>query len=224
MGQSITSASAVSQCPQCGAKVLRPELSLCAYCASPLGLAKRPDAAARSATTERLAKMRTHPDFAQVLEWTPEDPRQARVRQLHARSAGAGVAGVALLAWAIAPWLAVEGAGPARILPLPTLAGLLLAGYSTVALRSARKLSATLPHGELLRRPALVTERRSETRASADTANCSDYFFTLEFEDGAVGEFLFPGRGTSHDLLVPGNTGLAFTRGAQLLDFIKVRV
>jgi hypothetical protein len=50
------------------------------------------------------------------------------------------------------------------------------------------------------------------------------YFFQLEFADGGSGEFRYPGRGVNHDLLVSGNTGVAFTRGELLVDFLPIRV
>ena len=75
----------------------------------------------------------------------------------------------------------------------------------------------------LLKRPALVTSRRSETSPSG-AGYRTVYFFQLEFADGCSGEFRYPGRGVNHDLLVSGNTGVAFTRGDLLVDFLPIRV
>ena len=49
------------------------------------------------------------------------------------------------------------------------------------------------------------------------------YFFELQFGEGG-GEFQFPGRGAHYEPLVPGNTGLAYTRRDVLLDFKILRV
>jgi hypothetical protein len=46
----------------------------------------------------------------------------------------------------------------------------------------------------------------------------------MEFADGARGEFRFPGRGATFDLMVNGATGVAYSRGADLLAFKKIRV
>ena len=40
----------------------------------------------------------------------------------------------------------------------------------------------------------------------------------------ARGEFRFPGRGATFDLMTVGVTGVAYTRGADLLAFKKIRV
>jgi hypothetical protein len=75
----------------------------------------------------------------------------------------------------------------------------------------------------LLKRPALILDRRSETRIrgwSGDTT----YFFKLEFEDGAQGEFNFPGLGPQEDPYATNLPGVAYTRGQELLHFRHVRV
>jgi hypothetical protein len=71
----------------------------------------------------------------------------------------------------------------------------------------------------LLRRPAMVVVRRSETDAESGGTN---YWFTLRFDDGAEGEFTWPGQGTSYEPLANGYTGVAYTRGAKLVDFRRL--
>jgi hypothetical protein len=79
------------------------------------------------------------------------------------------------------------------------------------------------PDAPLLKRASIVLDRRSETELDGDIGH-TNYYFTLEFADGASGEFRFPGRGAAYDLMVNGATGVAYTRGADLLAFKKIRV
>jgi hypothetical protein len=80
------------------------------------------------------------------------------------------------------------------------------------ALRAAHKRAA------LMRRPALVSERRSETSIDGQV----NYYFTLRFDDGSEGEFDWPGQGTMYEPLSNGYTGIAYTRGARLIDFRRL--
>jgi hypothetical protein len=71
----------------------------------------------------------------------------------------------------------------------------------------------------MLRRPAMVGIRRSETDA---VKGGTTYYFTLRFDDGSEGEFLWPGQGTAYDPLSNGYTGVAYTRGPKLVDFRRL--
>ena len=50
------------------------------------------------------------------------------------------------------------------------------------------------------------------------------YFFSLQFEDGPSGEYSFLGRGGNFEVPANGTTGLACTRGARLLELLRLRV
>src|SRR5687767_1942547 len=67
-----TQTAPLTHCPTCGVKLERPELSLCAYCASPLRVG--PIEVPNDETQKRLAKVRAHADFAAALSWLPVDP------------------------------------------------------------------------------------------------------------------------------------------------------
>lgn len=86
--------------------------------------------------------------------------------------------------------------------------------------RAARKQAIALP---LLKRPALILDRRSDTRIRG-WGGFTIYYFELEFEDGTRAEFRYPGRGTSEEPYVTNLPGVAFTRGADLLLFKHIRV
>ena len=69
----MTSTTAtLTHCPTCGVKLERPELSMCAYCASPLRVG--PVEVPNDETQKRLAKVRSHADFAAAQSWLPIDP------------------------------------------------------------------------------------------------------------------------------------------------------
>jgi hypothetical protein len=70
-----------------------------------------------------------------------------------------------------------------------------------------------------LRRPALVVSRRSETSA---TGGGTIYFFTLRFDDGSEGEFRRLGQGTMSEPMSNGYSGIAYTRGEDLVDFRRL--
>lgn len=204
-----------THCPTCGARIPRPDLSICSYCTTPLrldaGTAPRDDA-----TAKRLAKMRTHEDFAAAVAWDP--PPGLEERKLGSRQTlgiVSVVAGIALAVFAVSkPFQPPVGVASAFVAAALAIRGLLL---WIPAARRRSELRA-LP---LLKRPALVTSRRSETVMQDGR---TIYYFTLQFEDGSEGEFRFPGLGASHDPLVAGNLGVAYTRREELLGFRLIRV
>jgi len=205
-------------CPACGAKITRQELSLCSYCGSPLGLIGEQAKAKDDATSQRLAKMRQHPEFEAAMARTPAEESPVRGLVVGALLESAGLA---LVVYALSGELFGAGGGGIRFFPLGVGAVVVLAGTARIvqAARSRTK-AASLP---LLKRPAIVKDRRSITESKGGKARTT-YYFLLAFEDGAEAEFAFPGRGTSHELLVPGYTGVACTRGATIVDFSRIRV
>jgi hypothetical protein len=204
--------SAPPSCPTCGAKITRPELSLCAYCGSPLALGARP-AASEDETTRRLQRLRETPEFQAALGLEPLAPEaQRRAGQMRA------IGWVLIAVWGL--WLVVQLArGELReawVLTLAAWAGLLL---GATLLMSARPRVRREP-GPLLKRGALVVDRRSETSLGEGRTT---YFFTLRLDDGSEGEFRFPGRGGQYDLMAAGTVGIAYTRGAELIEFLRLR-
>jgi hypothetical protein len=198
-------------------KIARRELSICSYCSAPIGVGGA-GASADSAVAQRLGKMKEHKDYAAAMAWHPPEEvevEQARRRARRALWLGALAAG--LLAWGLS---SARGAPLARP---PIWAAAAVGGLAALlAARCARTTwrARSMP---LLRRAALVKNRRSETSPSGGRFS-TVYFFDLEFEDGGGGEFRFPGRGAHYDPLVPGNTGIAYTRRDVLLEFKSIRV
>jgi hypothetical protein len=211
-----------ARCPSCGARITRPELSLCAYCATPLALAATPKGA-DEAVLQRLARMSEHKDYPEALTWQPTEmddaPGAARSRR---RGLGLILLGALLLALGLVPALA-RGEPAAALRTWPTWVGLVLGGLAGLQLTRAAALLRRIRAQPLQRRAAIVIDRRSVTTPTGLGAS-TIYFFSLQFADGSAGEFSFLGRGANYEVPAAGATGLACTRGARLLEFLRLRV
>jgi hypothetical protein len=204
-----------THCPNCGAKLHRQDLSLCAYCAAPLALGGAVSTEGDE-TAQRVARLREHAGFAPAMAWTPREPEVGRRAK-----------GVRMLAWtmflcAVAIFtfaVAKEGGFPSARTPL-VFSGL-SAATGVLLLMIASLVGKKGPELPLLRRPALVVVRRSETAERASKGS-TVYFFTLHFDDGSEGEFRWPGQGTLYEPMPNGTTGIAYTRGDRLLEFKKL--
>jgi hypothetical protein len=210
----MTTQTVRTHCPNCGAALKRPDLSLCAYCATPLQLGGK-DATARDEVVQRLLRLREHAQFAELSGWSPRDLEHlARARRWR---------GLAALAFGIA--IACGGVGWARIGASGAVVWVAIAAawaalsvFFFAAMLAEKKRELERP---MLRRPALVVERRSETMIKRG-GHATLYYFTLRFDDGSEGEFRWPGQGTLYDPLANGMTGLAFTRGEKLIEFKRL--
>ena len=212
-----------THCPNCGAKLPEQPLSLCAYCAMPLELAG--DGATQAAGSEspnapKIAKiLERETELTEAMVWSPpEGARYQSGRRAMASGQGLLVAGALLL---LVTGLSGGWAGVASKLfgglgLIAVLAGAVL----WLKGRGACQQSLALP---LLRRPAYIRDRRSETEL-VGMGGRTMYYFELEFEGGTVAEFAYAGRGPSEDPYVNGMTGVAYTRGTELLHFRHVRI
>jgi hypothetical protein len=214
MAETATSAPAKPTCPTCGATLHRQDLSLCAYCGAPLSIgAAKPKA--DDETIRRLKRLRDNPGFAAAMAWTPRDlaadERASRIGRVGVALAVAGaIAFLAALRGDAARWqrpvLAVAVGGAAGA------AGCWLAGAAIRKRANARPM---------FKRPAYVVDRRSET-AERGGRGVTLYYFTLRFEDGSEGEFRWPGRGTANEPMPSGVTGIAYTRGNELVEYRRL--
>lgn len=207
-----------THCPNCGVKLPDQPLSLCAYCAMPLGLDKDTLAAAGpSPNAARIAKVEQHADFGAAIAWDPPEGYtywQGARRVFHAKGL-AVVAGVALL-------LAFLGEGAFLRRPAAVV-GILAALGSAFLWISGRRLERRATALPLLKRPGMITDRRSDTRLRGWSGSTT-YHFTIEFPEGVVGEFSFPGRGSQEEPYVTNLPGVAYTRGTELMAFKHIRV
>jgi hypothetical protein len=208
-----------TQCPGCGAKIPS-TVSICPYCVTPIqpsgGAAAAKD---RSPVLERLAKMREKPEFEDGMAWTPmEGPAFQRAR-------ARGRRGTALLA--VGAIVVGSGVSSGASSPLPlrirVIAGALMMVLGLVFVLRSKAARKEILSRPLLKRPARVADRRSETTIRGSRGDTT-YFFELEFEDGSKAEFGYPGRGASDNPLTNGVTGIAYTRGQELVAFKRVRV
>ena len=101
--------AARTHCPTCGARLARPELSICAYCAAPLGLEE--EVREPTETMRRLERMTEHEKFPDAIAWEP--PRE--IEDLAATALGSR--GLLLIGFALffglltIPWTLLFG-GP----------------------------------------------------------------------------------------------------------------
>jgi hypothetical protein len=215
-----TEAAALSTCPNCGAKLKRPDLSLCAYCAMPLAMGGRASVA-DDETTQRLKRMREHPNFPAAQAFVPPDPEVERA-VVKKRNRGLITLILGVLVFTLGIGVQLLRAGPDLGSPW------LWAGYTLVLLGivwivGAGGARSRAKSGKpLLVRPAIVAERRSETDAEGRFGARTVYFFTLRFDDGAEGEFRWPGQGLSNEPMTNGQVGIAYSRGEDLVAFRKL--
>jgi hypothetical protein len=207
-----TTTAPKTHCPNCGAKLHRPDLSLCAYCAMPLDIASGPPVV-DDETIQRLKRMREHAHFPAAMAFTPRDPRvEKKASRLLAWGSVALVLGLIAGLWTL---YSVLGGRPSVV--CGSIAAVLLAISAVLLILPGwmRRASDARP---LLRRPAFVVVRRSEMSQDGETS----YWFTLRFDDGSEGEFRRPGLGTMYEPMANGYAGIAYTRGAELIDFRKL--
>jgi hypothetical protein len=215
-----TEASAPSTCPNCGAKLKRPDLSLCAYCAMPLAMGGRASVA-DDETTQRLKRMREHANFAAAQAFVPPDPEIERA-VVKRRNRGLVTLMIGVLEFTLGMGVQFLRSGPDLASPLLWL-GYALIVLGIVWIVGAGAVRARTKSGKpLLVRPAIVAERRSETDAEGRYGARTVYFFTLRFDDGAEGEFRWPGQGLSNEPMQNGQVGIAYTRGEDLVAFRKL--
>ncbi|MBK8177841.1 MAG: hypothetical protein IPK67_02855 [Planctomycetes bacterium] len=210
-----TTTATLTHCPTCGVKLERPELSLCAYCASPLRVG--PVEVPNDETQKRLAKVKVHADFAAAMTWAPSDPHFER--RAHGHSVRAAWAlSLALLLGLWVAWTFYAGAGvmPVVIAVPATLAAL---GFLSLILAGAARSEHR--RAPMLKRAAYVLDRRSETNEKGGVGSTT-YIFKIRFEDGSEGEFRHTGRGSMYEPPANGAAGVAYTRGPRMLDFRRI--
>ncbi|MDG1983562.1 MAG: hypothetical protein P8M11_03260, partial [Planctomycetota bacterium] len=211
------------ECPQCGSKLPDIPVSLCPYCASPLETAadKR---RLESVNASRIGRVVEHGTYESALAWDPpESSDWYDGARLAWWSGPVALIGLAALAWGVLVGSS-EGHSFAEVLPvvlcLVGAASLLLSAKLRVDGKARQSAAVERP---LLKRAALIVDRRSETDISGWSGRTT-YFFKVEFEDGVVGEFRFPGLGAQEDPYATNLPGVAYTRGTDLLLFRHIRV
>ena len=208
-----TQTAPLTHCPTCGVKLERPELSMCAYCASPLRVG--PVEVPNDETQKRLAKVKAHADFAAAQSWLPIDPL------LEAKAVRLGSLGwmALFLGLAVGAGAGLKLRGMEPIAPYAVAAGLSVIGL--VLLFCAAATRALHRRTPMLKRAAYVLDRRSETRISGGVGSTL-YVFKIRFEDGSEGEFSHVGRGSMYEPPANGAAGVAYTRAARMLEFRRI--
>lgn len=212
----VQAAEAQKRCPNCNAKLPEQPLSLCSYCAMPLDLAEGAEKR-ESKHTARILKVREHEKFAAAETFQPPESylwqQGWRLGYTGKVLIGLGVASLALGAL-------LGGFAPLGIWSLLGYALVILGAVSIVRGRKFQAEETKLP---ILRRPALIVDRRSDTTIRGWGGE-TQYFFEIEFEDGGVGEFGMQGKGVNEEPYTTNLPGVAYTRGTTLLHFQHIRV
>lgn len=209
-----------TECPQCGTKLPDIPVSLCPYCASPLETAADRKKL-ESVNASRIKRVSEHKDFPEAEAWTPPESVDwhdgaQRVWWMTPTV----LIGVLVLVVGVLPPLGrgFDLGGIFLVLVAAAIAGL---GVYLGA--SGKKAQAKALERQLMRRPGLIVDRRSETEIRG-WGGRTTYYFKIELEDGVVGEFRFPGLGAQEDPYATNLPGVAYTRGAELLHFRHIRV
>lgn len=217
-----STATRPTECPNCGVKLPDIHLSLCAYCAMPIGLEVRADDGVESPNAGRIQRIGEHDKYPMAMDFhPPEDPATVRGGQLVWRAQL--LLGTGLLLIALGSWSNLEGESLTRFINLWSVLGIICFWLSArIGVRGSKLRKAAL-EAILIPRAGIITDRRSETHLEG-WGGSTTYFFTIEFEGGVVGEFSYAGRGANADPYVSNLPGVAYTRGQRLLHFMHIRV
>lgn len=205
-----------THCSVCGSKIVRQDMPYCIYCGNNFEMMDGGTAAKRKETRNmaRLAKMPEHEDYAEAIKRDRgEGPEFDRWRRNAKAGSSMMVVGAILSGSSVVFGWSTAGVG----------FGVLIIAVGGYRLFTSKRLMAERLKMPMMKRPCVVTDRRSETEMQF-TTGITTYFFTLEFEDGNEAEFRFPGRGYHTEPLSKGITGIAHTRGLELIEFEQVRV
>lgn len=209
-----------THCPTCGAKLARQDMSNCPYCSTPFALVeKAAEARGESPHRERLLRLAEKDEARALLEWTPPESIEWYEARRRGRYGLAGAAvGALLLLWRGT----ALGIGREFLLSPTAWLGAVLVVWGLVRYARSVAQRKQLTAEPLKKRAAIVLDRRSVTEIHGGRGK-TVYFFTLELADGTTGEFRWPGRGAAHEPVTKGVTGIAYTRGNELLDLQRVR-
>ncbi|TDJ67744.1 MAG: hypothetical protein E2O39_14290 [Planctomycetota bacterium] len=223
----MTTTTTRTHCPNCGAKLPEQPLSLCAYCAMPVDLAPEPAGAPTKASpnAERLRQVEQSDKLAAAMAWVPPESMafQQGWRMGHRGKSLFVVAAVLILVSRLVGGSEAASGVLAQFNVLALGLGIAVAARAFfISFKGAamRKEATSLP---LLKRTAVITDRRSETVLKG-LGGSTCYFFTIEFAEGVVAEFAYPGHGSNEEPYVSNLTGVAYTRGRSLLAFKHVRI
>lgn len=207
-------------CPHCGSKLPDIPVSLCPYCASPLETAEDRKKL-ESVNASRIERVRAHKDFEDASTWTPPESMAYHTGgRMRWWAMPVALAGLVIALVGVAPPLGRGFDLGGIFLSLVSLGLFAGAAYLMSRGRSMQTDAVAMP---LLTRPGLIVDRRSETQIRG-WGGRTTYYFKIEFEEGVVGEFAFPGLGAREEPYATNLPGVAYTRGQDLLQFRHFRV
>ncbi|MFT7667756.1 MAG: hypothetical protein ACI8X5_000440 [Planctomycetota bacterium] len=204
----------ITVCPECGASIPKAGMSLCPYCASPLKKDPGKDQD-RNPIVERLLKMEDKDEFNEALcETPPWTPEYGVASNRRAQGTALMIAGALMV---LPKFIFAASATITILLSL----GILIALLGLWMAFSARAILSRLDGVKIVKRSAFIIQRRSET--GLKSGGSVTYHYTIQFGDGSEGEFSYVGRGVSEEPYTNGMTGVANTRGQELLHMVRVR-
>jgi hypothetical protein len=219
-----TSATSPKACPNCGVQLPDIPLSLCAYCAMPIGLeTAAKDEGDESPNAPRIAKVEGHEKYAEAMDFVPpEGPAYTRGGQLQFRGRMILTLGTSFTASVVVSTLFMDYGFRAGqwILVVLGIASIVWGLSLHVRGSRVRKDAVAAP---MLSRAGIILDRRSETELDGLTGQTT-YYFDIELSGGMRGEFAWPGRGAHLDPYPSNLPGVAYTRGKELLQFRHIRV
>jgi hypothetical protein len=168
--------------------------------------------AGRTEPRDPLEAVRAHADYSSLMDHRPSSAG------LYVNPVASVIAGVLFVGFGVM-WIAITSNGP-----WPS--GLAAVGLLIVAVGVAIAIHGFVRFGRLLSAPvrtspALIVGKRTEVwGGGTDTSARTTYFLTLELEGGDRREL--PTGGRVYGLAAEGDVGVAFTRGASLLDFRRL--
>ena len=206
-----------THCPNCGVKLPEQPLSLCAYCAMPIDLAGGSERK-ETQNTARIQKVEAHDGYGEAQAFEPPESGEWQ------RGWRLGYRGRVLIALGLLALIPNVLLGSGSYLARPwTWLTVVLLGLGVSCLLRGGALRAAEVAKPLLKRAALITDRRSDTTIRG-WGGATRYFFTIEFADGNVAEFDMSGRGVNEEPYATNLPGVAYTRGERLLFFKHIRV
>lgn len=168
----------------------------------------------RTEPADPFEAVRKHADYSSLMDHRPSSA------SLYVNPVASVIAGVVFVGFGVM-WITITSNGP-----WPS--GLAAVGLVVVAVGVAVAIHGFVRFGRLLSAPVrtspgLIVGKRTEVwGGGTDTSATTTYFLTLELEGGARREL--PTGGRVYGLVAEGDVGIAFTRGASLLDFRRMNV
>ena len=206
------------KCANCGAAPKEGDAEFCSYCGTELPRRPEPARAAPPSpygdVQSRFVDLARHPDLPRAMRHTPSGAK-------HLIGLGCGIAFSILF---ITVSMVIMGGMDLAEAPFPfTLFPFLFVGIGlAIGIVSLVKL-VSFSNSPLMRKPAVVVGERTRVSGGGNNSSAStNYYLTVEFENGRRKEYATDGRTVG--IVSEGDMGVAYLKGDVLLAFDRFRV